>query len=494
MASLTSVLGLLVLGIPMASVRFIAGHVARRELDKANDVIATCLGISLALGAVAALVGAGLSVVFEHVYLQSEAWQPLGEATLRDARLAYWIVVAQCYYLDQRQTWAAVVERELGRPEALHALGASRAHVGNVARAIVTCEHLDQMLQKILPRYRRLDAVIIMVGASDLVSWLERGLPRAIPEDGVNLSRIFEQHPEVVWRWSPRATALWRILANLNRRLRRPVARQPRSGGWLHRVRRMRAEAVHRIDEVPDAGPMLDHFSTHLAALIETARAPPRPAGRRLLRLPALHPGRGRARRPCRGQGHRRVPLDYLILAPPEAPRRASSTTRRPIRAGELAFAPSALGQGGAPSGCGSFSRNSSRGPSIPSRGRRSDLKIRVLATKLSTYPDLSVVCGHLERDPDSSTAVTNPTVLVEVLSDSTEAHDRGERFAQYRRIPSLREYVLVAQTKPLIEVRRKNEAGLSVLVAEAGAGEQASLESVGCVLRVDEVYADPLA
>lgn len=123
-----------------------------------------------------------------------------------------------------------------------------------------------------------------------------------------------------------------------------------------------------------------------------------------------------------------------------------------------------------------------------------SDLKIRVLATNLGTYPDVSVVCGHLERDPDSNTAVTNPTVLVEVLSDSTEAYDGGEKFAHYRRIPSLREYVLVGQTKPLIEVFRKNDASQWVLVAEAGAGEQAALESIGCVLKVDEVYADPLA
>jgi Uma2 family endonuclease len=123
------------------------------------------------------------------------------------------------------------------------------------------------------------------------------------------------------------------------------------------------------------------------------------------------------------------------------------------------------------------------------------DLKIRVLATGLATYPDASVICGRAELDPDSpKTTVTNPTVLVEVLSDSTEAYDRGEKFAHYRRLPSLREYVLVGQGKPMIEVFRKNEAGQWVLVAEAGAGESAVLESIGCTLVVDEVYADPLA
>lgn len=123
-----------------------------------------------------------------------------------------------------------------------------------------------------------------------------------------------------------------------------------------------------------------------------------------------------------------------------------------------------------------------------------SDLKVRVKATGLSTYPDVSVVCGHLERDPESATAVTNPTVLVEVLSDASEGYDRGEKFAHYRRIPSLCEYVLVGQRKRRIEVFRKNVAGLWVLVAEAGEGERATLESIGCTLAVDEVYTDPLA
>lgn len=131
-------------------------------------------------------------------------------------------------------------------------------------------------------------------------------------------------------------------------------------------------------------------------------------------------------------------------------------------------------------------------------RGRKcrvfsSDLKIRVLATGLATYPDLSVVCGRLEKDPEDDNAVTNPTVLVEVLSDSTEGYDRGEKFAHYRRIPSLKEYVLVSQGNPRIEVWRKNAAGKWELAEEGHAGESVPLASVECTLSVDEVYADPL-
>jgi len=129
-----------------------------------------------------------------------------------------------------------------------------------------------------------------------------------------------------------------------------------------------------------------------------------------------------------------------------------------------------------------------------PCRVFGADARIRVLATGLSTYPDLSVVCSRLETDPEDDNAITNPVLLVEVLSDSSEAYDRGEKFAHYRRIPSLREYVMVSQRSTRIEVHRRNEAGRWELFYDAGAGETVELASVGCSLGVDEVYRDPLA
>ena len=89
-----------------------------------------------------------------------------------------------------------------------------------------------------------------------------------------------------------------------------------------------------------------------------------------------------------------------------------------------------------------------------------SDLRIRIRATGLTTYPDVSVVCGKAELDAEDPHAIVNPRVLVEVLSDSTEAYDRGEKAAHYRHLPSLSEYVLVSQHRPRIEVYRKNDAG----------------------------------
>jgi len=122
-----------------------------------------------------------------------------------------------------------------------------------------------------------------------------------------------------------------------------------------------------------------------------------------------------------------------------------------------------------------------------------SDVRVKVQATGLSTYPDVSVVCTRLELDPEDRYAIVNPVLLVEVLSDATEAYDRGQKSAHYRRIPSLQEYMLVSQDTPHIEVFRRNEAGKWEL-SEAGPGETIELSSVGCELSVDAIYRDPLA
>jgi Uma2 family endonuclease len=120
------------------------------------------------------------------------------------------------------------------------------------------------------------------------------------------------------------------------------------------------------------------------------------------------------------------------------------------------------------------------------------DLRIRSRATEIATYADASVVCGALETHPDDPDAVTNPVLVIEVLSPSTEAYDRGQKAAHYRRIATLKEYVLVAQDAPRIEVFRRVEGGRWEFL-EAGAGETLTLQSVGCTIAVDEVFAHPL-
>jgi Uma2 family endonuclease len=128
-----------------------------------------------------------------------------------------------------------------------------------------------------------------------------------------------------------------------------------------------------------------------------------------------------------------------------------------------------------------------------PCRVYSGDLRVRVEETDLTTYPDVTVVCGALVTSAVDRIATTNPTAIIEVLSGSTEAYDRGAKFAHYRRLASLREYVLVSQDEPRIEVYRRNDTGHFEL-HEAGSGERIEIVSLAVTLGVDEIYRDPLA
>lgn len=117
-----------------------------------------------------------------------------------------------------------------------------------------------------------------------------------------------------------------------------------------------------------------------------------------------------------------------------------------------------------------------------------SDLRVRVMETGLATYPDLTVVCGPKQTDPESRATVINPTVVVEVLSDSTEDYDRKEKAQHYRQIASLRVCMLVSQRQPHIEVwRRGPDGGWSCV--EYRSGETVELDAVEVSFAVDEVY-----
>jgi Uma2 family endonuclease len=125
-------------------------------------------------------------------------------------------------------------------------------------------------------------------------------------------------------------------------------------------------------------------------------------------------------------------------------------------------------------------------------RVHSSDLLIRVLETGLATYPDITVVCGRAELDPADRNTITNPVVIVEVLSPGTAEYDRGEKLGHYQRIPSLREIVLVAHDERLIEIWRREESHAWTR-SEARSGSL-RLASIDCTLEVDDVYRDELA
>src|SRR5690606_21529282 len=98
-----------------------------------------------------------------------------------------------------------------------------------------------------------------------------------------------------------------------------------------------------------------------------------------------------------------------------------------------------------------------------------SDRRVVVAPGEHYVYPDLTLVCGPHELAEGSRDVLTNPYVIIEVLSRSTEAYDRGDKWAAYRQIPSLCEYVLVSQTLPRIEIFRRKGEGWHYEVAEAG-------------------------
>jgi Uma2 family endonuclease len=127
-----------------------------------------------------------------------------------------------------------------------------------------------------------------------------------------------------------------------------------------------------------------------------------------------------------------------------------------------------------------------------PCRVHGSDLRVRVRAIGLATYPDVTVVSGPYETDPESRTTITNPRVVVEVTSDSTEEYDRGEKLESYQQIPSLGAVVLVSHRERLIEVFERGESG-SWRRSEARQGGRVGLSVLGCELVVDEIYGTAL-
>ncbi len=116
------------------------------------------------------------------------------------------------------------------------------------------------------------------------------------------------------------------------------------------------------------------------------------------------------------------------------------------------------------------------------------DLHVRT-SSGYGAYPDVVVVCGKLERVLDSERSIANPTLIVEVLSESTESFDREGKFKHYRSIPSFQEYVLVSYREPLIESHVRNADG-SWNTTFAGPGEALVLRSIDSRLDVDAIYS----
>lgn len=127
---------------------------------------------------------------------------------------------------------------------------------------------------------------------------------------------------------------------------------------------------------------------------------------------------------------------------------------------------------------------------SRPCKVYSNDMRTRIAPKKAYTYPDVIVVCGTPQFEDDRRDTLLNPTVIVEVLSPSTEAHDRGLKFESYRAIPSLQEYLLISQTKPLIErYVRQEQTRFRTFDEAAGSDAVIELTAIACRLALAEVY-----
>src|SRR6266404_1420002 len=119
-----------------------------------------------------------------------------------------------------------------------------------------------------------------------------------------------------------------------------------------------------------------------------------------------------------------------------------------------------------------------------------SELRVKTETTGLYTYPDVLVVCGRAQLLDERRDTLLNPILIVEVLSDSTEAYDRGKKFEHYRQLPSCREYLLVSQKEPRIEQFIRQANGEWTLKEAGDIRAEIHLPSLQVVLPLSEVFS----
>jgi Uma2 family endonuclease len=125
----------------------------------------------------------------------------------------------------------------------------------------------------------------------------------------------------------------------------------------------------------------------------------------------------------------------------------------------------------------------------MPCEAFSSDMRLLVTENGLYTYPDAMIVCGGPEFPPDRNDTVTNPSVIVEVLSPSTQDYDRGQKFESYRSIPTLRDYILIHQDRVYIEHYQRLEAGRWLLTELNDVDSTLVLDSLGVSLSLHRNY-----
>ncbi len=124
-----------------------------------------------------------------------------------------------------------------------------------------------------------------------------------------------------------------------------------------------------------------------------------------------------------------------------------------------------------------------------PCRVLTSDMRVKVDATGLYTYPDIAIVCDEPQFEDAAVDTLLNPQAIVEVLSDSTEKYDRGAKFGHYRQVPTLQEYILVAQDRPLVERYVRQADGSWLLTVFDQPSQVFAFASVAVQIPLTEIY-----
>ena len=177
------------------------------------------------------------------------------------------------------------------------------------------------------------------------------------------------------------------------------------------------------------------------------------------------------------------TPTEYLRLE-------EKATERHEYDAGEiLAMSGGTFEHSQITLNAGATFRDALRGK--PSQPLDSNMKVRMVERDKYVYPDVTIVCGPPEFDVDDAkrTTIVNPTVIVEVLSLSTENYDRGRKFEAYRTLPSLREYVLISQWEPLVDTFSRNADGLWTISTFRGMDTVVDLPSLSIKIPLRELY-----
>lgn len=117
------------------------------------------------------------------------------------------------------------------------------------------------------------------------------------------------------------------------------------------------------------------------------------------------------------------------------------------------------------------------------------DMRVKISATGIYTYPDILAFCGPPRFDDNQKDTLLNPTVIIEVLSDSTEAYDRGKKFQHYRTLESLQEYVLIAQHECRVEQYIRQPGNQWTLKETHDLSEVIQLSSIQCQLALADIY-----